>query len=341
MEQTIYFAGNSNLANVFHFCKSLDNINNSSPIIIDFSTMGRVDPFALLYTSNAIKNLCSANPDIQLNFKNYHSRTYPSNMGFFKSFGLNFGKNIGELSGGKNFLPICKINLEDISEISKNEWRDEQDILEEKAEQLAKILSRNTNDEILKTLIYSITEIMRNVFEHSESREIYYCAQHWPSYKKVDIAILDNGIGLKKSLLKNPHLDINNYSEAIQLSMMPGISSTNYKGSKRVDKSDKWRNTGFGLYMASRLGRNGGQIAICSGNHCVYQDHSIEKKHFPLNHYFQGTAVKLLIDTTKIIDLASLLRKFKLEGFEIAKHHAIHGDIDGNSASQYITTDFN
>jgi len=165
-------------------------------------------------------------------------------MGFFKSFGLNHGNEMGEARGSKTYMPISLVTRQEIIDRSMERWEPEQNVIERDAEKLAKILSRQKGEEIEKTLIFSITEIMRNVIEHSESNSMYYCAQFWPSYEKVEISIADSGIGLRNSINKNPFIDTKLDKEAIQLVMMPGVSSTNYKGAI-VDTKDPWHNTGF------------------------------------------------------------------------------------------------
>ncbi|MDE4586293.1 hypothetical protein HUW66_012250, partial [Staphylococcus epidermidis] len=109
---------------------------------------------------------------------------------------------------------------------------------------------------------------MRNVVEHSDSKVIEYCAQYWPSYDRVEITISDNGIGMKKSLSKNPYIEADNDSEAIQLALMPSISSKNFKGA-RINTRNPWHNSGFGLYMISRICKLGGSFLICSGDHAI------------------------------------------------------------------------
>jgi len=259
-------------------------------------------------------------------------------MAFFKSFGLDHGNDLGVAKGSKTYLPITKLTRQEIIDASMIKWEDEQNVIERIAEKISKILSLQKNEEIEKTLSYSITEIMRNVFEHSESDSFLYCTQFWPSYKKVEISIIDAGIGLKNSINKNPYINAKSDKDAIQQVMMPGISSTNYKGAK-IDTTSMWHNTGFGLYMTSRLARNGGEMAICSGFHCVHLDEN-GKEHIPLEHFCSGTAVKLVIKTDMISNLSNMLRGFKLEGMAIAKQHEGVGAIDAPSASKYISSDF-
>lgn len=338
MEAIVYYANNSSLSGIFLFCDELSQLKDIEKLTIDFSPMGRVEPFALLYTSHSIQRFIKKNKKTEIHYKNFHNKSYASHMAFFKSFGHEHGNDLGQARGSRTYLPITMLTRKEIIDASMVKWEEEQNVIERISQSIAKILSREENEEIEKTLVYSITEIMRNVFEHSEADDFLYCTQYWQTYDKVEIAIVDRGIGIQNSINKNPFINARSDKEAIQQVIMPGISSTNYKGAK-IDTTSEWYNTGFGLYMTSRLARNGGEMTICSGFHCLVINES-GKKHIPLGHYCSGTAVKLVIKPSEISNLASMLREFKLEGMAIAKKHEGVGAIDAPSASQYLTSDF-
>lgn len=179
---------------------------------------------------------------------------------------------------------------------------------------------------------------MRNVLEHSQSRSIEYCAQFWPTYNKVEIAIIDNGIGLKQSLSANPFIQVQCDSDAIQQALMPAISSKNFKGA-RIDRNDPWHNSGFGLYMISRICRLGGSFLICSGDHGIALNEN-GKQHINLGHQVKGTAVRMVLNTSKLTDLSQMLAKFRDEGYEIAKEIKGVGMYTASAASQMLSRDF-
>lgn len=56
-----------------------------------------------------------------------------------------------------------------------------QEVIENKAKLMANVLSKG-NDPFKKWLKYILTEIMRNIPEHSGADAIWYCSQYWPSY---------------------------------------------------------------------------------------------------------------------------------------------------------------
>ena len=334
----IRFPSGSKLSSIFEFCTELNSLSSKEKIVIDFHTMGRVDPFCLAYTANHIRGFKKQNPSIELVIQNYDTDGYAAHMGFFHAFGFEVGNELGEAKGSENYLPLTLIDVQTIQDESTETWESEQKLVEKEAENLAEVLSRQSAGDLFDTLAYSIREIVRNVIEHSDSRVYTYCAQYWPKYKKVEIAILDSGIGLKQSISQNPFIDPRSDVEAIQQVLMPAISSKNYKGAA-VDTDDPWHNSGFGLYMTSRLCRNGGNFFICSGKDGVYLDET-GKTQIELGHNFQGTAVRLYLDTSRLVELSQMLRKFREEGFEVAKQIKGIGHLEASAASLMLSRDF-
>ena len=179
---------------------------------------------------------------------------------------------------------------------------------------------------------------MRNVLEHSKSRSLEYCGQFWPSYNKVEIAILDNGIGLRESLKANPFIQVESDSDAIQQALMPAVSSKNFQGS-RINRNDPWHNSGFGLYMINRICRLGGNFLICSGDHGIRLDEN-GKKHINIGHYCKGTAVRMVLNTNKLTELNKMLAVFKIEGYESAKKFKGVDMYAASVSSQMLSRDF-
>jgi nitrate/nitrite-specific signal transduction histidine kinase len=55
-------------------------------------------------------------------------------------------------------------------------------------------------------VVYSLAEILRNFLEHSQAQELWYAAQYWQSRNWVELATLDEGIGIRRSLARKPPL---------------------------------------------------------------------------------------------------------------------------------------
>lgn len=336
--KTLYYPNCCSIEAVLKFCEELDSSTDIDELTVDFSKMGRVEPFAMLFVARRLRTFEVDNRDIKVNYKNYETQSYLGHMGFFKSFGLDFGKKPGEACGNNTYLPLTILRTQSIRDEANKEWKSEQDIIERKAEELAVILSQQQDGNLVDVFTYSIREIVRNVVEHSGSKQVAYCAQYWPAYKKVEIAILDAGIGLKESISKNPFVEVTCDSDAIQQVLMPAISSKNYKGAI-IDTDDPWHNSGFGLYMTNRLCRNGGEFFICSGDHGILLNDE-GKRHIDLGFNYSGTVVKMVLNTSKLVELKTMLGKFQIDGFEFAKQLKGVGVYNASAASQMLSRDF-
>lgn len=150
----------------------------------------------------------------------------------------------------------------------------------------------------------------------------------------VELAILDRGIGIKSGLSTNPILKINNDHDALNLSLMPGVSGKAYKGARR-NRNDVWANSGYGLYMASRLCIEGGSFFIASGDTGLYLSES--KKRY-LETPFVGTALKLTLRTNRLASLNSMLSRYLEEAYQID----ISGcnEMSASTASTMLSRDF-
>lgn len=334
----ICFPESSNEKSIFTFCSEVKSCSGIDELTIDFSTMKRIEPFAMAYVAKNIKEFRRENTGSRIICKGYSGHDYAAHMGFFRAFSLRHGRSPGESSGSATYIPLSVLRVKSIVDEASKEWKVEQEIIENKSEELAKVLSQQSVGNLVDTLTFSIREIVRNTYEHSFSRDLIYCAQYWPAYNKVEVAILDSGIGLMRSLKKNPHVKIDNDSDSIQQALMPSISSKSYKGA-HINKSDPWHNSGFGLYMTNRICRRGGNFLICSGNHAIKLDKN-GISHIELGHTCIGTAVRMVLNTNEIGILNEMLDQFKNEGYEVAKELRGASADRASSASQMLYRDF-
>jgi hypothetical protein len=294
------------------FACKLRDLQEAETYVFDFGAVGRIEPFALLFLSSEIQTFASRRSGSRFSATNYESCTYAGHMGFFKSFGLDFGKAAGEARGSGTYIPITIYDTGKIIENAANSHEAVGEFIERDAQEMAEILTRSRSGTLFDTMTYSIREIVRNSIEHSQSYQVGFCAQYWPSYEVVELAILDRGIGIRQSLSSNPHLNIANDHDALNLCLMPGISGKAFKGARR-NANDVWANTGYGLYMTSRLCREGGSYFIASGKTGIYL--SENKKRY-LETPFDGTAIKLTLNTRRLSSLNKMLQKYRKDASE-------------------------
>ena len=146
--------------------------------------------------------------------------------------------------------------------------------------------------------------------------------------------MLDRGIGIQAGLSTNPYLTIASDQEALNLALMPGISGKTYKGAKQ-NLHDVWANSGYGLYMTSRLCREGGSFFIASGNIGLYL--SENKKRY-LKTPFEGTALRLTLNTNRLSSLSSMLSRYREEACKL--DNTGNNIMSASLASTMLTRDF-
>lgn len=281
--------------------------------VFDFSNVHNCDPFPMLISSAAIRQLRRKSDVKKCKAENCNN-TYAQHMRFYKAIGIDKGRDLDENYGNSNYLPITRLIMDDLRNDGIKNLERIQEVIVRKSKAMANVLSRG-NDSFKKWLTYVLTEIMRNIPEHSQAGEIWYCAQYWPSYDLVELAILDEGIGVRQSLLSNYAYEglVSDDYEALKLALNPGISRTFAPGSENIS-NDEWKNSGYGLYMVSRLCEAlGGSFIIASGDSSVRLDSS--RKSIIYQHcHIQGTAIQIRIKPSKIKNYESIARRILTEG---------------------------
>lgn len=305
--------------NSLWFSQFLEGLKEDTEYIFDFSRMGIVEPFGMLLISAKLRQVRKKLMFAKCYARNFESHSYAAHMGFFQSFNLDFGKKPGEATGNNHYIPIKSMNVADIELQSITQAIETGDVVEQEAEALTEVLTAGHADsKIESTIIYSLREIMRNVVEHSQADKIWIAGQFWPTKNLAQIAILDEGIGVRAALGDNPYIRINSDADALRICIQPGISGKAYKGQKQ--RKGFWENSGFGLYVTSEICKRGGNFGISSGCNGLFISHA---EHKAINAYFSGTAVMLNIDTSRLacIDIPSIVnsgRGIAQAGFDFA-----------------------
>lgn len=324
---------------VFPFCRSLQQLRSTDELIFDFSKTKTVEPFGMLVVASEIERCVAAHPEAKFTCKNYENMPYAAHMGFFKSFGLDFGRKPGEAFGSRNYIPLTYFDSTVLRQAAARHGLDVGDEVEAQSKRLAETLAGADEGEVFETLAYSIREIMRNVVEHAQVERFGVCAQYWPTKGRAEVAIVDRGIGLRESIKANPHIDASTDKSAINYALMPAVSGKAFKGARRLEKRGPWTNSGFGLYLTSRICRNGGNFFISSGTTGMLLTSGKDSKRY-YDTSLDGTAVRLTIRTENLDSLKNALAKYRADGFEIQQKYREIVSIDPSSASLMLSQDF-
>lgn len=301
-------------SNALTFEHELQKYSPSCSVVFDFSRMSTFEPFAMLMMGAIMRNFKDKYPftkftvrGIQEDGKGKH---YAGTMGFYKylSESLNVGKAPGEAIGSGNYIPITSISVDEIIQTAHNrgEYLEIGELLEHESARLAQVLDRG-NRELHNLLVYLIREILRNTPEHAKTDKMWICGQCWPNKRRAEIAIIDEGIGIFNSLIKNSaHKSyIKDNKTALQWALKAGISDA-FRPSSKQKSDDYWSNSGYGLYMVSEICKSlHGSFTLASyGNYILVEQSNVEIG----DTFFKGTAIRLSISLDNIMDTNHLLQ---------------------------------
>ena len=336
---TIRVPENLTAFTVFPFCDSLQKQRPTEELIFDFARTKTVEPFGMLVVASEIERCVATHPEAKFTCKNYTHMEYAAHMGFFQSFGLDFGRRPGEAFGSRNYIPLTFFRSVALQQAAARHGLDVGDEVEAQSKRLSETLAGASEGDVYDTLSYSIREIMRNVVEHAQVDRFGFCAQYWPTKGRAEVAIVDRGIGLRESIKANPHIDASTDKSAINYALMPAVSGKAFKGARNLEKRGPWTNSGFGLYMTSRICRNGGNFFISSGSTGMLLTSGKDGKRY-FNTSLSGTAVRMSIHTKSLDSLPTALAKFRADGLEIQQKYKEIVKIDPSSASLMLSQDF-
>jgi hypothetical protein len=320
---------------LFHLALELDHYELRDDLNVVFSAKTFFSPFSMLFIASKLKSIQVKNPDLRLRCSGHADHPYPAHVGFFRFLGFDHGRDVGEAWGSSNYIPITELTREQLIESPDDRFQEVPDLIQKYADRIASVISRDveTNQDMFDVLSYTIREVMRNVFEHGETDRLFFCAQYWPKSKKVEFAVVDFGIGIRRGLGTNPNFRFATDKEAIEYSLLPSVSGKTHL----PRRSNVWFNSGYGLYMTNRLARNGGNFVIASRNTAIYFTNRTKMNY---ETSFPGTALRMNIDVAKIGGVQARLEEFRKEGYQIAKTIAGSGNRPPSAMSLLLRRDY-
>ncbi len=177
----------------------------------------------------------------------------------------------------------------------------------------------HSSQEKVEPIQYVISELVRNVLEHSESIDgAYVSAQLYPKGNRISIGVADSGKGIRKSM-ELFHLVEDDLS-AIKKALIPGITGTTH----RFGGSEE--NAGAGLFFIKSIATlNRDHFFIYSGNSYFKlrkvplgkdiilrsdsnEDYSTTSQEAG---FWQGTAVGIDISLDRLSDFQQLLSEIR------------------------------
>jgi len=351
MKKVIYIPSEINTKNAVNFSWNLksnylDSIEKAD-YIFDFSKVVRTYPFGSLFLAKSIRSAIKViekkynDINVYVDFNDGNkAASYLQHVGFFKYIGAKLGREPGEAKGSSTYIPITIHTIDELTDNATKKNNQIAEVIENESERVASIIisAYNKLDEdkanfAKQSISYSLREIMRNSIEHSRDNKVVIFAQSFPRLKRVEIAIMDDGIGIK-STLSEKFGEISPL-EALRLALMPGVS----RADTSIDTGDKWQNSGFGLYVVSELCKKlpKSQFFMVSSGasysaHCDQNGMSEENTRSSYI-WSTGTTTMLSISINGYSYFSNLLEQIVAHGERIAGANSLKGKASKGSKS--------
>jgi hypothetical protein len=311
---------------------------DTNNIVVDFSRYHHASIFDLVFMAHQMRAV-QIKRNIKIEASNHEHMTWAQGMNFFTVSGSDWASSFAPTSGdGFNYIPMTVIDCNGHgSALSRREMNEQ---IDGQAAMIAKVLLHLGSGAAYDTIQYTFREIIRNIFEHSGAKSFIIAGQYYPKHKNVQIVIADNGQGIPNSLRWNKAFAHLSDKDALNIALMPGVSGN--AAALSTAPADIWQNSGYGLYMISRLARNRGLLNIISGKHSVFlrqsENYQESKENAAISN-FSGTLIRvgLPIDDE---NLAPKLKQWAEEGKEIAKDIAGAKMLNASAASLLLRRDF-
>jgi anti-sigma regulatory factor (Ser/Thr protein kinase) len=234
-------------------------------------------------------------------FSNLEARSkhYLERMGLFKLLGIESGIKIMEHEPSGRFIPLTQIK--------------KAGALESFIEDVIPLLHLEPKQ--AQPIRYIISELTRNVFEHSQSKiGAILCAQYYKKSNTIRLGIVDSGVGIKQTI-SNVYTTKNEV-DAIRLALSPGITGT----TRRIGGTAQ--NVGAGLFFIKSIAKTNRDFFIIYSGKGMYKllktnpkqkvrlyADPLRDKHSSGNNfpYWQGTAIGVDLNLDRHEEFNNLL----------------------------------
>lgn len=227
---------------------------------------------------------------------------YAARMRLFQHLGIDYDPAVREHEEAGRFLPLTQVqDRQQLTSVIAN---------------ISALLHLDTEPDALAAVQYCVSELLRNVLEHSGSPEgAFVCAHRYVGKgpKRVTIAVSDCGRGIASHLANNFPEALESDRIALGLAMRPGVTGA-MRGLYGTPE-----NAGAGLFITRSIAKGtGGYFLLMSGQAAyrlyrtnnpgeqirLYFDALDEPRHnlWELSSKWSGTTVAVEIRTDKIED---------------------------------------
>lgn len=233
---------------------------------------------------------------------------YAARMKLFQCLGIEYGAGLTEREAAGRFLPLTQVvQSSQVSSVVGS---------------ISALLQLDEDPESLSAVEYCVSELLRNVIEHSGSPDgAFICAHRFTSSepRRVTIAVADCGLGIAQHLGRVHPEAQGNDLVALGLAMRPGITGA------LAGPYGTPNNAGAGLFITRSIAKgSGGYFFLYSGNAgyrlrrsddqdemtVLYTDPFDDPRCdlWSFGHSWPGTVVSVEIRTDRIADYDGFFR---------------------------------
>lgn len=160
------------------------------------------------------------------------SRHYLKRMGLFDALGVAPDISIVEHAPEGRFIPVTRIKTSE--ELSRF------------IAEMTPMLHLQTAPEHARTLGYIVSELVRNVLEHSAAEQgAVLCAQYYKKSNSIRFGIADTGVGVRETITRSHSAPTD--LDAIRLALTPGITGATAR------EGGTAQNAGAGLFFIKSI----------------------------------------------------------------------------------------
>ena len=147
---------------------------------------------------------------------------------------IKFPSGTRDVSSSGTAIPLTMLNTQ----------RDD-NLLGEYEDRILREVAPEFRSSFKNTLVYMTSELTTNIREHSQSKQYWILAQHWPKTQTCEIAIADTGIGYLESY-KGTSYEVENHHAAIQNALQGRSSKNNVERGAGIPSTVRIFTEGYG-----------------------------------------------------------------------------------------------
>lgn len=311
------------------------DLTGFSNCTLRFSDCKFARPIAMMYLAEEFRRLRRRFPRVAYRIltRDNQFRGYADHIGFFRFLGFPRGNRPGQVAGGMRYVPIELINLNRIRDDASNGVIGP--LVKSRAIKMAKVLSQSESGVLFDLFEYTLREVLRNSAEHSRGSVGVVMGQYWPREDLAQIVIADNGVGIAENLYESEMVECNTNLQALKFSILPGVTGVSLDARQLQD--DHWGNSGFGLYLTSRVCSEEGFFTIISGPDAIQLAHGSIEEH---KWSYGGTLVAMQFKVSSAARMISKLDDLIFEGGKENKELLRDYPISPSRASKMLASHF-